>query len=109
MNLDMIRQLVLEENPMAKKDNIKVQDGANPKIRCFLQSTLTRNVNFKVPISGIEYRVFDFGKQRYSDDFVKNCEAISKFIALNYKHGGTEMDMAIKNMDKPTINVIKVP
>ena len=40
---------------------------------------------------------------------MKNCEAISEFIALNYKHGGTKISVTIKKMEKYTINVPKIP
>ena len=40
---------------------------------------------------------------------MNKCEAINKYITVNYKHGGTKMSMATKNMEKPTIKVPKVP
>ena len=36
---------------------------------------------------------------------MKNCEAILKFAVVTYNHGGPEMSMVIKNMDKPTVKV----
>ena len=40
---------------------------------------------------------------------MKNREEISKYNVVNYKHGGAEMAMAVKNMERPTINVREVP
>ena len=40
---------------------------------------------------------------------MNKCELIAKFIAVKYKHGGTQMAMAIKKKEKPTINVPEVP
>ena len=62
-----------------------------------------------MPTTGLEDKVFDFGKQTHAADFVNNREATSKYITVNYKHGGPEIAMAINNMEKPTINVLEVP
>ena len=40
---------------------------------------------------------------------MKNYEAISKYIAVKYKHSGTKTAIEIKNTEKPTINMLKVP
>ena len=66
-------------------------------------------MTFKAPTSGLEDRVFDFGKKIHAVYFVKNCEAISKFFTVNYKYGGPKIIMAIKNMENPMINVTKIP
>ena len=55
-------------------------------------------MTFKAPTSGLEDRVFDFGKKKHAVYFVKNCEAISKFFAANYKYGRPKMAIAIKKM-----------
>ena len=39
---------------------------------------------------------------------MKNVEAISKFVAVNYKHDGTEMVMTIKKMENPIINMPEI-
>ena len=56
-------------------------------------------------MTGLEDKVFNFKKSKNTADLVKNCEEIYKYTTVNYKHGWPEMAMAIKNMDKTTINV----
>ena len=48
-------------------------------------------------------------KQKHAAYSVKNYDELTKCIVVNFKHGGTEMAMAIKNMEKPTINMPEVP
>ena len=60
-------------------------------------------------MTAIEDKVFNFGNQKHAADFVKNCEELTKCIAVNYKHGGTKMAMATKKMEKPKIIVPEVP
>ena len=62
-----------------------------------------------MPTLGLKDKVLYFGKQRHAADFVKNCKAISKFIDVRYKHGGSKMFVSNKNMDKPGINVPEAP
>ena len=57
----------------------------------------------------LEKKLFDFGKQKHAAYLLNNCEEISKYIAVKYKHSGSEMSMAIKKMDKPKINMPEVP
>ena len=62
------------------------------------QSTLTQKEPFKAPTTIHEDKVFNFGKQKHAEKFMKNCEAVYNPVAVNYKHGGTQMAMAIKKM-----------
>ena len=70
---------------------------------------LITKVTFKMPTLGLKYKVFYFGKQRHAADFVKNCKAVSKFIEVRYKHGGSKMFIPNNNMDKPGMNVPESP
>ena len=88
-----------------KEDNTKVDGSSKPRNWHLQQSTLSPKDAFKAPIPGLEYKVFDLVKQMYTVEFLKNCKAISKLIAVNYKHGWPKMDMATKNIDKSVINV----
>ena len=94
---------------MAKEDNPKVEGGTKTKWSCFKKSTSTRKVSFKAPTTGLEDKVFGFWKNKHAEDSVENCEAISKYIAVNYKNGGTKMATEINKVDKPTINLPEVP
>ena len=92
-----------------KEENIKVNSSVNPKGWCCHKSNLSRKATFKAPTPGLKDKVFDFGKQLHAVEFTNTCEAISKFIALNYKRRGTRMDMAINKMDNTVINMPKSP
>ena len=94
---------------MLNEETPKVSGGLKPKGIQFQKSTSTRKTVFKAPTTRLEDKVFNFGIQKHASDLVKNFEKNSNYIAVNYKHGGPEMSMAIKNMDKPTINVPEVP
>ena len=48
-------------------------------------------------------------EKKHASDFTDNYKEIYKFIMVYYKHGRPKMYLAIKNMDKPTITVTKVP
>ena len=73
---------------MVKEEKPKVEGGTKPKRGCFQKSTSTQKASFKAPTTGIEDKVLDFSKQKQAADFVKKYEAISKYISVNYKHGG---------------------
>ena len=60
-----------------------MEGGPKPKGRLFQQSISTRKETFKVPTTGIEEKLFYFGKQKHAEEFMKNCEAIAKFIIVN--------------------------
>ena len=94
---------------MVKEDKPKVEGGAKPKVSRFQQSTSTRKASFKSPTIRLEYKVFNFGKQKHSVDFVNNSKEISMHIKVNYINGGPEISMAIKKMEIPMINVPEVP
>ena len=94
---------------MVKEDKLKVEGGAKPKGSHFPKPTSTRKEHFKGITYGLEDKVFNFFKQNYVTEFSKNCEAISEFIAVKYKHDGIEIDMTTKNMEKANINVPKIP
>ena len=64
---------------------------------------------FKGPTLGLKENVFNFGKQINYADFVKNCEAIYKFVSMKYKNGELKIPLAINNMEKPNITVPGVP
>ena len=49
-------------------------------------------------MTGIEDKVFNFGKQKHAAYFMKNCEAITKYVAVKYKHGGPQMSMVINKI-----------
>ena len=97
--------LKIKDHPMVNEEKTKVEGDNKHKGRRFQQSNSTRKAIFKAPTTGIEDKVFDFKKYKHVEDLVKNCEEISKYISLNYKHGGPKMATEIKNMDKPTINM----
>ena len=40
---------------------------------------------------------------------MKNCEAISKYISVNYNHSVNEKSMVFKKMETPTIDIPEVP
>ena len=48
-------------------------------------------------------------EKKHAVDFVKNYKEIDRCIAVNYNHGGTDMAMANKKMEKPIVNTIKAP
>ena len=77
-----------------------MEEGAKPKGIRLQQPTSTRNAIFEAPTVRLEEKVFDFGKQKYTSDFVKNCESIANDIAVNYKHGDPEMAIAITKTEK---------
>ena len=56
-------------------------------------------------MAGLEYKVFNFGKQKHAEYSVNNCESIRNYTAVKYKHGRPEMTMAIKKIDNPTTYV----
>ena len=60
-------------------------------------------------MTGLEDQVFNSGKHKHAAYFVNKCEAITKYIAVNYKQGGPEMAMAINKMDNSTIKAAEVP
>ena len=64
---------------------------------------------FETPTTGLKDKVFYFRKQRHAAEFAKNCKAISKFIAVNYKKKLSEMAMAIEKMDNHVISMPKYP
>ena len=101
--------LKIQYHPMVKEQKTKVEGGAKPKGRRFQQSTQTWKATFKAPTSGLEYNVFDFGKQIHVAEFAKNCEVISIIVIVNYEHSDTKMSMAIKKMEKPKITVPEIP
>ena len=76
---------------MVNEEKPKVEDGAVSKGRRFQQSTETWKATFKAPTSGLEYNVFEFGRQRHAADFAKYCGVVSKFATVNYKHGGPKI------------------
>ena len=88
---------------------MKVDDIATLKGGSNKQSNLSQRMTFKPPTPGIKDKTFDFGKQRHSTEFVKNFEAISKYIGVNYKHRGPKMAMAINNMDMLIITIPETP
>ena len=90
-------QVGLGDHPMVKEDNPKVKGRAKIIGGRLQKSTLTRKVILKAPTSGLEENLFNFKKNVV--EFVKNCEAISKFIAVKYKHRGVKISMAIKKME----------
>ena len=59
-NLDKIRLvgLKIQDRPMVKEGNPKVEGGAKPKWRRFQQSTSTRKASFKEPMTRLKYKVF---------------------------------------------------
>ena len=83
---------------MVKEDKPKVESSAKPKGVCFQKSTSTLTASFKSPMTRLEYKVFNFGKQKHAAYFVKNYKVISKYIAVNYKYSGTKISMDIKKM-----------
>ena len=94
---------------MVKEEKPKVEGGSKPKGGRFQKSYSTWKACFKAPTAVLEDEVFDFGKQKHAAYLVKNCEAISKYIVVNYYHVGTEMSMSINKIYKPMINVSEVP
>ena len=68
---------------MIKEDKYKAEGGTKLKGRRFQQSTSTQKASFKAPTTGLEDKVFNFGKNKHAEDFVKNCETIAKYIAVN--------------------------
>ena len=94
---------------MLKKENPKVAVGAKLKLRCFQQSTSTRKSALKAPKSRPEDKVFDLSRQRNAAEYVKNYEALSKFIAVKYRHSNPKMTMITNNVDKPMIVMTKIP
>ena len=44
----------------------------------------------------------------HTAELLKNCKAISKFIAVKYKHIIPEIYMAIKNREKPMMNLTAI-
>ena len=83
---------------MVKEEKPKVEGGSKTKGRHFQQLISTRKASFKAPTTRLEDKVFDFGEQKHAADFVKNCEEIANYIAVNYKHSRLEMAMSTKNM-----------
>ena len=63
---------------MLKYDKPKAEGGAKPKGRHFQQSNSTQKAIFKVLTTGLEDKVFDFGKEKHAAYSVKNFEAIDK-------------------------------
>ena len=90
----------LKNTPSTKEGNFNVDISTKLKGRHFKQSTLSHRMKFKVPTLRLEDKIFDFGKQKHAAYFVKSYEAISKLITMNYKNGGTEMKITIKNVEK---------
>ena len=101
--------LVIEEEPGMKGDNTKVNGGTNTKGRHFQQSKFSQKANFKAPSLGLEDKVFDFGKQEHASEFTNNCKDIARLSAVNYKHVGPDMDMAINNTKNPDITLTDAP
>ena len=62
-------------------------------------------MTFKATTSRLKDKVLYFSKKKNATDFVNNYKEISKFIAVNYKHGRPKMAMVINNTKKPTITV----
>ena len=87
----------IQDYPILKEEKPKVESGTKPKLRCFQQSTSTQKDNFNVQATGLEYKVLDSGKQKHTVDFMKKCNTIAKFAAVNFNPSGTEMTMTIKN------------
>ena len=52
--------------------------------------------------------MYSFSKKP-ATECLNNLKSLSKFITVNYKYGGPKMATAIKNMDKPAINMTKSP
>ena len=94
---------------MEKEEKLKVEGGAKMKGRRFQQSTSNRKVGFKAQTTGLEDKVFDFGKHKHAADFANSYKEITKYNGVNYKQGGPKMVMAIKDMDKTTICFPEVP
>ena len=51
---------------MVKEEKSKVGGGAKPRVRRFQQSTSTQKATFKAIKSGIEEKVIDLGKEKYT-------------------------------------------
>ena len=68
---------------------------------------MTQRANFKAQTFRLEGKVLNFGKKKHAAEFVKDCELISKFIAVKYIHGEPKMSIVIKNMEEPEINFPK--
>ena len=97
-----------QDHPMVKEENSKVEGCDKPKGRRFQQSTSNQKVIFKASESGLEGNVFK-SDNIYAVDLVKNCEEISNFIAVRYKHGRHEMAFTTKNAEILTINAQLIP
>ena len=93
---------------MVKQENTKVEGGTTPKDYILQQTNSTRKATFRAPTYGLKDKAFDLIKQIYYMEFVKNWEATSKFIVVNYKQGGPKTAMAINNTENPTITVPEI-
>ena len=60
----------------------------------------------KVLIQGLIDKVFNCEKHKHAEEFLKNCEAISKYVIVKFKNVGPEMSIAIKKMEKPDIIIL---
>ena len=63
---------------MVKEEKPKVKDGTRAKGRRLKQSNSTQKASFKAPTTGLEDKVFNFGKQKHASDFMNNREEIAK-------------------------------
>ena len=72
--------LNIQYHTMVKEEKPKVEGGTKQKRRFFQQSTSTRKSSFKLPMTGLEEKVYDFGKHKHKVDFVKKYKAIVKYI-----------------------------
>ena len=88
-----------------KEEKPKLDGNANPKGQNFQQSILSQQSTFKAPTPGLKDKEFGLVKQLHDTELLKNCESIPMYIFVNYSHGVPKMVMAVKNMDKPIINV----
>ena len=90
-----------------KEENPNVGGSNKSKGQNLQKSTSSWKEIFETPTNGLKEKVFCLRKKRHAAEFAKNWDAISKLIAVNYKQKGSEMTMAIKNMENYVINIPK--
>ena len=62
-------------------------------------------VEFKAPTPGLESHIFQHGQTKNAPQFIKTCQALSKHVAVYFKHVGPAAVLAILSRVTPVYNI----
>ena len=80
----------------------KVEGRGKPRAR---RQFTPIKVEFKAPTPGLESHIFQYGQTKNAAQFSKTCQALSKHVAVYFKHGGPAAALAILSLDPPIYNI----